>query len=169
MTPLEITGFVIALLVMLVGIAGAVLPGLPGTPLIFIAALVHRLVIGPAGASVWVLVTLGVVAAVSLGLDFLATTYGAKRLGATWRGMVGAGVGGILGLFFMPVGLLLGPLVGACLGELLGGREWRDAGKAGLGAALGLIAGTAGKLGCAVAMIGLWVANVLHHALKTAS
>ena len=161
MSATEITGFVLTLLAMLVGLAGAVLPGLPGTPLVFVAALAHRLYFGDKGAAGWVLIALGLMAGVSLLLDFLATTYGARKLGATWRGMVGAGVGAMLGLFFAPVGLLLGPLIGAAAAEMLGGREWREAGKAGIGATLGVLAGTLGKLACCLAMIGLFALHVL--------
>jgi uncharacterized protein YqgC (DUF456 family) len=161
MNASEIMGFVLTLLVMLVGVAGAVLPGLPGTPLIFIAALVHRLVFGERGASVLVIVVCGVIAAVSLVMEILATTYGAKRMGATWRGILGAGLGAVVGLFFAPLGLIFGPLLGAFIGEALGGRDAREAGKAGLGAFIGLIVGAAGKLACAVTMIGLWTLNVL--------
>ncbi len=168
MSAAEITGFVLALLVMLVGLVGAVLPGLPGPPLIFMAALGHRLYFGERGAAWWVIIVLGLIGALSLLLDFLATTYGAKRLGATWRGMVGAGIGAIVGLFiFPPWGLILGPLLCAALAEMLGGRPWKEAGKAGVGAAFGVLAGTAGKVACCLAMIGLFVLQLLYHVLQT--
>ena len=105
---------------------------------------------------------LGLLAAVSMVLHFLATTYGARRLGATWRGMLGAILGAMIGLFILPLfGPVLLPLVGAGLAEMLGGREWREAGKAGIGAALGVVAGTLGKVGCSLAMVALWLFNVL--------
>lgn len=167
MSATEFTGFVLTLLAMLVGLAGAVLPGLPGTPLVFVAAIAHRLYFGDKGAAGWVLVALGLMASVSLLLDFLATTCGAKKFGATWRGMVGAGVGAMLGLFFAPVGFLIGPLIGAAAAEMLGGREWREAGKAGIGATLGVLAGTLGKLTCCLAMIGLFVWHVLLRGLSS--
>ena len=99
----QVIGFVLALLVMLVGLVGAVLPAMPGSPLVFLAALAHKLWFGDRGASWWVIVVLGVMMLVSLGVDFLATTIGAKKLGATWQGMAGAGVGAIVGLFFGPI------------------------------------------------------------------
>ncbi|MFM7553867.1 MAG: DUF456 domain-containing protein [Verrucomicrobiota bacterium] len=164
----EITAFALTLLVMLIGFAGAILPGLPGTPLIALAALAHRGFLGARGASVWVLVTLVVVAAISSALDFSAATYGAKRLGATWRGMVGALVGGLLGLWWPPIGWIAGPLLGAIAGEWLGGRPWNEAGNAGLGAALGLMAGTAVKVAGAGAMICLWVVHILWKSFNAA-
>ncbi len=162
MTATDVIGFLLTLLVMMVGVAGAVLPGLPGTPLIFVAALGHKLWFGAAAPHWVIIIGLGLLAALSLALDFLATTYGAKRLGATWRGVVGAGLGAILGIFvFPPFGLVLLPLLGAALAEMAGGREWRQAGKAGLGAAIGMLAGTLGKIGCSLAMIALWVFTLL--------
>ena len=167
MTAGEVTGFVVALLTMLVGLLGAVVPGLPGPPLIFAAALGHRLVLREGGVAWWVVVVLGILTAFSLALDFLATSYGAKKLGATWRGALGAVLGAVTGLFWAPLGIILGPLLGAILLEMLAGRQWREAGKAGAGAVLGLVAGTVGKVACSVAMIGLFVGQVLVHALST--
>jgi uncharacterized protein YqgC (DUF456 family) len=80
--------------------------------------------------------------------------------------MVGALVGAMVGLFFVPVGLILGPVIGAILFEMLGGREWREASKAGVGAAIGVIAGTVGKFACCVGMIGLFAINVLWTAIQ---
>ena len=162
MTASEVTGLVLTLLLMLLGLIGAVLPGLPGPPLIFVAALLHRLYFGDRSVAVWVIVVLGLLAAISFALDFAATTLGARKLGATWRGMVGAGLGAVLGLFiFPPWGLILCPLFAATFAELLGGRQWREAGRAGLGAALGLIAGTVGKVASCLTMIALFFLNLL--------
>ncbi len=162
MTLLEIIGLVVALLVMLVGAAGSVLPALPGTPLVFVAALVHKLCFGARSIDWWVLVILGLLAAMSLVVDFLATTYGAKRLGATRRGIVGAMIGAVVGLFvFPPLGLLVMPFLGALLGELSGGRVWREAAKAGIGATLGVLAGAAGKLICCIGMVGIFLLSLL--------
>lgn len=167
-SPSEITTFALTLLIMLVGLAGALLPGLPGTPLIALAALGHRWILGDHGAATWVLLTLIVVAVFSAVLDFAAASYGAQRLGATWRGMVGAAIGGLLGLWWPPLGWIAGPLLGAILGEWSGGRPWSEAGSAGVGAALGLIAGTAVKVASASGMILLWVVHVLWKALNAA-
>lgn len=161
MTTPEILWFTLALLLMLVGLAGSVLPGLPGTPLIFAIAVGHRLVVGPSGATWWVLLVLGLVALVALAADYAASLYGAKTLGATRRGLIGAGLGGLVGLFLGPFGILLGPFVGAFSFEFLGGREWRESAKAGAGATLGLFVGALGKLACSVGMILLFAANIL--------
>lgn len=161
MTADFVVGFVLTLFVMMVGLVGTLVPGIPGTPVIFAAALGHRLWFGDRGPAIWVVLTLGVLMALSLAVDFLATTAGAKKLGASHRGMIGAVLGGMIGIFFPPIGLVLGPFLGAMLFEAIGGRDWREASRAGVGAALGFLAGTVGRIACGVAMVGLFVLNVL--------
>ena len=167
-SPLEILLFALTLLVMVIGFGGALLPGLPGTPLIAVAALIHRWILSDRGAGNGVLLTLVLVAMVSAALDFAAAGYGAKRLGATWRGMTGAAIGGLLGLAWPPAGWILGPLLGAIVGEWMGGRPWTEARSAGLGAALGLVAGTAVKVAAAGAMIVVWTCHILWRAFNAA-
>jgi len=166
MTTEQIIGLILALLVMCVGLAGSILPGLPSTPLVLIGAIGHKLYFGPTGATWWVLVVLAAMTVVSLVMDYLASVYGAKKLGATWRGAVGAIVGGLIGLFFNLPGILLGPFVGAFLFEMAGGREWKAASRAGVGATLGLLAGAIGKLACCVAMMALFTVNVIYRSLN---
>jgi len=150
---------------MSVGVAGSILPGLPSTPVVLVAAIAHKLYFGPTGAAWWVLVILSVFTALSLVVDYVASVYGAKRLGATWRGAVGAIVGGLIGLFFSLPGVLLGPFVGAFLFEWARGREWKAASRAGVGATVGLLAGALGKLACCVAMMLLFTMNVVIRSL----
>lgn len=161
MTMEELIGFGLTLLVMLIGLGGSFLPGLPGPPLILVAAVGHRLYFGDASAGNLVLGALGFLMLLSLGLDYVATLVGAKKLGATWKGVVGAAVGAVVGLFFFPIGILVGPFVGALLFELLGGRDLKAAGQAGAGAFLGLLAGTVGRIACCFAMIGIFCASIL--------
>src|SRR5512137_2140631 len=146
MTTSQIIGLAVAGLVMIVGLAGSLLPGLPGAPLILAAAIGHRLCFGEHSAATWVLILLGALTALSFLVDYLAGIIGARKLGATWRGVVGAVVGGLIGLFFSIPGVLLGPFIGATVLELAGGREFKLAARAGLGATLGLLVGTLGKL-----------------------
>ncbi len=166
MTVEQIIGFVLTLLVMLVGTIGTVLPVLPGTPVLVVAALGHKLWFGDQGAAWWVIAVLVAIMLFSIVLDYLATVVGAKKLGATWRGMTGAILGGLIGLFFSLPGILLGPFVGALLGESLGGRNWKESSKAGLGATIGLLAGAVGKVACCVAMLGMFALNVVYRSLN---
>jgi uncharacterized protein YqgC (DUF456 family) len=160
-TAVEILGFLLVIVGMAVGVAGSLLPALPGPPIVFLAALGHKLVFWERSVPWWVIGVMGGLMLLSLVLDFVATSIGAKTLGATWRGAVGAAVGGVVGFFFMPIGLVLGPLLGAVLLELGGGRKWREAGKAGIGAVVGLVAGTLGKLAICLAMGALFVGTYL--------
>lgn len=157
----QIAGLVLVLLVMFMGLAGSVLPAIPGPPLVLAAAVGHRLWFGEASVSNLTLAVLLGLVLLSLALDYIATLVGARRLGATWRGVVGAALGAVLGLLTGPWGVLAGPFVGATVGELLGGREFHPAARAGVGAVLGLLAGLVGKVACCTAMIGLFVINVL--------
>ena len=161
MTPEQMIGLGLALLVMLLGLIGSILPGLPGTPLVFLAAVGHRLYFGQASVSNLVLGVLAGLMVVSLLLDFAATALGAKRFGATWRGAVGAVVGGLCGLLLVFPGIILGPFIGALVFELLGGKEFKAAASAGAGATLGLLLGIIGKVALTVVMAGLFAANVI--------
>jgi hypothetical protein len=125
------------------------------------AAVLHKLIFREAGASWWVILALAALAGVAFALDWLATVYGARKLGATWRGMVGAVAGALVGLFFGPLGLVAGPFLGAVLLEMTGGRALGESGRAGIGAVLGILVGTVGKLACCIAMVGLFVLDVM--------
>ena len=166
MTTEQIIGLVLALLCMGVACLGSVLPVIPGTPLILIVAILHKLYFGGAGAGWIVLILLLLITALALVMDYLATVYGAKQLGATKKGMAGAIVGGIVGLFFNLPGILLGPFIGAAMFEMMGGREFKPAMKAGLGATLGLFAGAIGKLLCCFSMIALFTINVIWRSVR---
>lgn len=161
MTTEQIIGLSLALLVMLAGLIGSVLPLLPGTPLILVAAVGHRLYFGAASASDLVLGVLAGLTVISLVLDFVATALGAKKFGATWRGAVGAVIGGVVGLFFALPGIILGPFLGAMLFEMLGDKEFKAAARAGLGTLLGLLFGVIGKFSIAVVMIILFAVSVV--------
>jgi len=161
MTPVEIIGLVLTLLVMLVGLVGSIAPMLPGPPLVLIAALGHWLWFREHSASGLVLICLVVLTLISLALDYFASMYGAKRFGATWRGVLGAFVGGVVGLFFNLPGIILGPFVGALVFELMGGHEFPKATRAGLGATVGVFAGAIGKCIISVLMIILFTVSVI--------
>jgi len=154
---LEWLYYVLALVLILVGLAGVILPALPGLPLVFVGMLVAAWAddferIG------WISLTvLGLLTALSLAVDFFATVVGAKRVGASGKALLGAAVGTVAGMFFGFVGLFIGPFVGALLGEYWHSREVGQATKVGLGTWLGIALGVVLKLGVAFAMLGYFV------------
>lgn len=161
MTPEQITGLSITLLLMCVGLIGSVLPMLPGPPVIVAAAIAHRLYFGANGASNLVLLVLVVMMLFAMVADYVATSIGARKLGGTWRGVVGAIAGGLVGLFFGIPGILIGPFLGALLLELAGGRKLGPAAKAGIGAVLGIVGAAIVRVACCVAMMILFAFDVI--------
>jgi uncharacterized protein YqgC (DUF456 family) len=162
MTTEQIVGLVLTLLVMGVGVLGSLLPALPSTPIVLVAAIGHRLYFRDAGASNTVLVILAGVTLFSLLLDFIASMLGAKKLGASWLGVTGAVVGAVVGLFFSLPGLILGPFIGALAFELIGGRNLEDSTRAGVGAVIGLVVGAIGKCACCLVMMAVFAVNVIN-------
>jgi len=159
----QIIGLCVTWSIMMVGVVGCVLPAVPGSPLVFVAALAHRLIFGEsASASTWMLVVIFLLMLFSLLLDYLASMYGARKLGSSRYGIIGAVLGGVVGLILFNIpGALLGPFVGAFAGEMIQGKDWKDSGKAGVGATLGLLGGAVGKMACAIAMAALFTVNVV--------
>jgi uncharacterized protein len=151
----------LAVLLILVGLVGIVMPALPGHLLIFGGLVLAAWADGFTRVGVWTLVAIGLIGAASYGVDFAAAALGAKRLGASRRAMIGAGLGTLLGLFLGLPGIIIGPFVGAVLGELSTHRDWKRAGKAGVAAWIGFAIGTAVKVGIAFAMIGIFAAAYL--------
>ncbi len=150
-----------AIVVMAIGLIGTVLPVLPGTTIILAAAIMHRVVVGPEkGMGWWGLGGLIILALVSYGLEFASSYFGAKYFGATRWGLLGAVLGGIVGIFTGFVTLLVLPIVGAILGELIAGKRLINAGKAGWGTLLGSLAGMIGKLAIGLAMVSWWLLAV---------
>jgi uncharacterized protein YqgC (DUF456 family) len=144
-------------LLALLGVAGAVVPGLPGAPLILAAAVLHRWLL-PGYVSGWTLGVLALLAALSVVVDVLCGMAGVRRFGGGRWGALGAAVGAAIGLFFGPFGLLAGAVLGAAACEMaFDRRAFDEALKAGAGAALGLLVGTAARLGISVFMAA-WLA-----------
>ena len=147
--------WLLAGLIVIAGLAGTVIPALPGVPLVF-AGLFVSAWIGHFETIGWFMVgILALLAIVAWAVDFLAGALGAKYLGASSRAFWGATFGAIVGIFFGLPGIILGPFIGAVLGELSGGSDLRQSGRSGVGAWLGMVVATAAKLGIAFLMIGL--------------
>ena len=153
---LEIALYVLAALLIVGGIAGNILPALPGIPMIFggiwlVAALDQYRHLG-----VWWLVIIGALGTVGVLLDFVAASLGAKRVGASKLAISGAGLGTVVGMFFGLAGLIIGPFAGALLGELASGTSVLRSAHVGVATWLGLLFGTLVKLVISFVMVGLF-------------
>lgn len=155
---MTIVVYAAAVALVVIGLAGIVLPALPGHILILAGLVLAAWAEHFTRVGIWTLVVIAVIAAASYVVDFVGAAVGAKRLGASKRAMVGAGLGTIAGLFFGLPGVIFGPFVGAVLGELTVEPDLRRAGKAGVAAWIGFAIGTAIKVAMAFLMIGVFLA-----------
>lgn len=140
------------------GAVGCVLPVLPGHLIILLAAVAHRLMLGAAGSGLhwWSFVVLGVLMAISQTLEMVSGAAGARWFGGTRWGALGALAGAVLGMFFMPFGLLAGPLLGAMVCEIgLSRQQTRPAVISGVGSVVGTLAGMGIKIVIGAVMI-IW-------------
>lgn len=140
------------------GLAGLVLPAIPGTPLLFLGLVAAAWAEQFAYVGWITLTALGILAILSYFVDLAAGAFGAKRFGASVRAVIGAGLGTAVGLFFGIFGVIVGPFLGAVAGELTLGRDLRTAGRSGIGATLGLLFGAAAKIALAFTMLGIFLA-----------
>ena len=158
---MEVFWWLFAIVVMAVGLIGSVIPVLPGTTVIFAAAVIHRLVLGADRSLGWTaLIAMLMLTLLTYAIDAAAGVVGARQFGATKWGVIGGVVGALIGLFFGLLGLFVGPVVGAIVGELIGGKEIMKAGRAGWGTFLGGLAGIVGKLFIGLIMILIFLMNV---------
>jgi hypothetical protein len=149
-------GVVVAVL-MLAGLAGAVVPLIPGTPLVFAGALIYAIATDftPVGAGrLGILVVLGVA---GWAIEHIAGALGARRAGGGRAAVVGAVLGALVGLAAAPLGLLLGPIAGAIVGELSSGRDPAGSVRTGIGTAVGVVLGVAAHFAFALTMVTLFV------------
>ena len=142
---MDIALLIIAFVLMLVGIVGCIVPGLPGTPIayagLWIAQATDRIDFSWQFLLIW-----GIVVVIISVLDYIVPAWGTKKYGGTKWGVWGSTIGVFIGLFFGALGVILGPLVGAIIGELIAGKELEAARKAGWGSFIGILFGTILKL-----------------------
>lgn len=153
----EIILWISAGLLVIIGLAGLALPALPGAPLLFLGLFAAAWAEDFVYVGQWTLITLGVIAVITYAVDFAAGAYGAKRFGASTRSVIGATIGAVVGLFFGIIGVFVGPFIGAVIGELTVRRDVVAAGKAGIGATIGLAIGAAAKLSLGITMVAIYI------------
>lgn len=148
---------IISVLLIAAGMIGMILPAIPGPPILlmglFTAAWAEDFHYIGSGT----LIVLGILCVAAVVLDFIAGALGTSRTGASRAAVIGALLGAIFGLFLLPVGLILGPFLGAMIGELSTGRPWQQAHRAGWGATIGMLVGIVAKLVIGTMMIALFI------------
>lgn len=154
--------WVVTVCLLAAGLVGCVLPILPGHLIILIGAIAHRIMLGAdSGLQWWSFVVLVGLMAISQTFEILSGAAGSKRFGGTRWGAVGAILGSITGVFFLPLGLLIGPLVGAFAAEIIfAKREARPAVISGVGSVVGTVAGMGLKVVMGIVMVAWFLADV---------
>ena len=154
--------WVIAVVLILVGIAGVVLPALPGVVLVFAGILLAAWIDDFAVIGGWTVGVLGVLALIAFAVDYLASTVAAQRAGASKEGLIGAALGVVLGIFTGFIGLLFMPLIGAAIGEFVSHRYAIRAGRIGAATWVGLLVGTVLKLAITFTMVGVFIVALIY-------
>ena len=139
-----------------IGLAGAVLPALPGLPLVFGGLWMIAWAGNYAEVGTVTLVILAFLLVIGLILDFIAGSLGAKKFGASPHAVGGAFVGTVVGMFFFPWGLIVGPFAGAMLGEMKARKSLEQAARSGVGTWIGLMLGIVAKLVISLIMVAIF-------------
>ncbi len=149
--------WIIAVAIVGLGLAGLILPGLPGAPLILAGLIIAAWSENFTYVGLWSIVVLTLLALLTYGVDFWAAMFGAKKFGASRRAVIGALLGVVAGLFVGLPGVIFAPFIGAAIGEFSAQRSLPQAARAGIGATVGLVVGSALKLALAFTMIGIFL------------
>lgn len=150
---MDIILVILGILCLIIGLAGCFLPIMPGPPIAYAGLVLLHFTDNVQFSIAQLFIWLVVVVVVQI-LDYFVPTLGSKYSGSSRWGIRGCLAGTIIGLFFMPWGILLGPFFGAFIGELLGGKETKQALKSGFGALAGFLLGTVMK--CVVVGYFIW-------------
>jgi len=154
-------GWIAVVLLIAVGVAGTILPALPGTILVLGGVVLGAWLDDFTRVKPWVVAIIAVLAVVAWVTDYVATVMGAKRVGASKWALIGAALGTIAGIFMGLVGVLFMPFVGAAIGEYIAQKDTRQAAKVGFATWIGLLVGTVVKLVLVFMMIGIFVVALL--------
>jgi uncharacterized protein YqgC (DUF456 family) len=153
--------WVLCIALIVLGLAGTVLPVLPGTLLVWAGIVLGAWIDDFARVSVTTVVLISVLGVLAWGLDYAAGLMGAQKAGASKQALLGAAVGTVLGLFMGLVGVLFMPLVGAAVGEYLARKDETRAVKVGLATWVGIMLGLMAKVVLAFIMVGVFAAALL--------
>ncbi len=154
---MDIFLIIVGSLLLLIGFIGCFLPILPGPPISYVGLIVLHYT-SYVSFSDNFLISWGIITAVVFGLDYVIPSYGTKKYGGTRAGVIGSMIGLLFGLFlFPPIGIIVGPMIGAFIGELFTGRSSNEALRAAWGSFIGFLLGTLLKMAASVMMIYYFV------------
>ena len=153
--------WLVAITMIVIGIAGTVLPALPGLVLVFGGIALAAWIDDFTRISAWTVGGLAVLTLVGVVVDYLAAALGARKAGASKLAVLSAAIGTIAGIFTGLIGLVFMPLAGAALGEFIAQKDLWRAGKVGVATWLGLLVGTALKVAIVFTMVGVFVFALL--------
>jgi uncharacterized protein YqgC (DUF456 family) len=153
--------WVLAVALIAIGVAGTVLPALPGIVFVYGGIVLAAWIDDFTRISVTILVVLAVLAVIGFAIDYVAATVSARRAGASRLGLIGAAIGTVAGIFTGLVGVLFMPLVGAAIGEWLEHRDALRAGSIGMKTWIGMMLGIVAKLAIVFTMVGVFVIALL--------
>lgn len=153
--------WILCVALILAGLAGTVLPVLPGTLLVWGGVVLGAWIDDFTRVGATTLVVVTVLAVLAWGLDYVAGLMGAKKAGASKLALLGAAAGTVVGLFMGLVGVLFMPLVGAAAGEYLARKDQTRAVKVGVATWVGIMVGLIAKVVLAFIMVGIFLASLL--------
>ena len=153
--------WIVAVVMIVAGIAGTVLPALPGAALAFAGILLGAWIDGFERVGIWTVLVCGLLMLLAWGADYVSAMLGARKAGASRLAVVGAAVGTVAGIFTGFFGLLFMPLAGAAIGEYLADRDAARAAHVGVATWVGLLVGTVAKVAITFVMVGLFIAALL--------
>ncbi|TXH24580.1 MAG: DUF456 domain-containing protein [Cyclobacteriaceae bacterium] len=155
---MEILWFVLGGLLILIGIVGCFLPVLPGPPLAFLGLWIQQLKEPNPFTSKFLWIWFGITVVVT-AIDYWAPVYATKKFGGSKAGIWGCMIGLLLGFWMGPFGIIIGPLAGAFIGELMNNQDSSKALRAALGSFVGFLLSTLLKLIACVVMFWYWVVS----------
>lgn len=144
-----------------VGLAGTVLPALPGIPLILSGLVVGAYIDNFERVTLPTILVLIILTVVGFAIEYVAAMLGAKRAGASRLALVGAALGTLLGFPLGIVGFLFGPFLGAAIGEFIERQDLLRAGTVGFKTWIGMLIGSAAKVAIAFTMVGIFAGAYL--------
>jgi uncharacterized protein YqgC (DUF456 family) len=153
--------WVLAVLLMVIGVAGTILPALPGIPLLFAGIVLAAWIDDFQRIGGWTIGVIAVLAAIGMAVDYVAAGAAAKRAGASRQGIIGAAIGTVAGIFTGLWGLIFMPLVGAAIGEFIAQKDALRAGRIGVATWIGLLIGTAAKIAIVFTIVAVFLFALL--------